>query len=186
MYRINLYPEYGAVRRSARLRKVRLVISLCMVALPILFCGALVTSYFILESERDTLETRIPRLSENLRTETRPTLELDVVQQLVQVRQERIDWAPKLAALSARIDSTLQLARVSGRVGVKKTPAYFDLRGKLIADQQDLQIIYDFIDDMREDPRLADDFPNIKMEAFKGGTECQFDLVCRPAGREGR
>ncbi len=183
MYKIDLYPEFAAVKRAEHADQLRVVVSLCLVALPVLLLGTLLASFLHLGDERQRLRTSIPVLQENLVTDKRPALELDVVQQLVTIRRERIDWSPKLAALSARIDSSLQLVRIDGTIRVKRAPARFDLQGELPGTDLNLHIIYSFIDELRGDPRVVEDFPSIKLEAFKGGRTSEFDVICRPVGR---
>lgn len=179
-YRINLYPEYFERRRAARTRLWFTSLLATLAGVGILLIAALFVSAYLLQERCASLEGEIQRLSEQVAHESRPGPELEVARQMLDLRRKRLDWSPKLAALSRRIGSSVKLQEVTGETARKGQPTRLELVGVTAGEGIRMEPVQTFIDGLRADPAMTEDFANIKLENVKGGGSGRFQIVCLP------
>jgi len=179
VFRISFYPEYRALVRERR-RKRTMFLTLCgFVALEAIAVGTLAVSGALLTEQQRELRRSIERL--NVRVDQAPIASPTVerARELVTLRTKRIDWAPKLEAISGAIPPTLRLEELNGRVAAKRTPPELILEGRVKNDVEPLESVSSFLEELRRDSRMTRDYPVIELGALKGREGSEFEIVCR-------
>ncbi len=182
MYRINLYPEFLSQKREGQRRTVRTAVLSVVVGLEVFLVGAQALSGVLLGSRAASLRAEIARLTRRIEAGSRPLPGFHVAQAMARVRMGRVDWSPKLAALSDRLGPSLQLTRVTGSVGRKNLPARFEIEGTVRGGGRPLQDVSAFLAGLRADRRVTGEFPDINVGNIGGRSADQFKVVCTPAG----
>jgi Tfp pilus assembly protein PilN len=180
MYRINLYRDYAARQQREKKRTVRTGVVAGIVGLGILFlCGSML-SVFLLQERIRMLRAEIDRLSSRALSAGLTQTELEAARGLVKVRQTRMDWSPKIAALSQDIDPRLQLVEVVGQVADKGRPARFSLVGVWRGTDTQMEPVSRFMDQLRKDQRISRDFPGIQLGTVQTDQSNRFQVICEP------
>ncbi|MBD3162613.1 MAG: hypothetical protein GF346_09620 [Candidatus Eisenbacteria bacterium] len=180
MYRLNFYREYGEKRRRKRLRTVWIGVLACIVGLEFLFAISLLVSSVLLDEQAARLDQEIDQLNRSLaqRQPVDSSTEIQVARELALIRAQRIDWAPKLTAISERIDPDLRLERIIGQVGQRNGPPRFALTGVASASGSDMELVNRFMKSLRKESRITIDLPDVRLETLKGDGTGQFEIVC--------
>lgn len=184
MFRINLYPEYAANIREGKLRAFRRGLIAGLLGLEVLIVGSLYLSGSLIADRADALRRDLPGLEARMAAYHQPGPELDTARSLVKIRSSRIEWAPKLAALSELIDASLLLNRVSGQITVKRSPAKFEIGGQVRRGKNHLEMVTGFVKSLQDDERIAGSFPNIRLDTLKGD-DGEFQIICGQSKKEG-
>jgi len=184
MFKINLYPEHDSKQHNARVRVARKGILVGLLGLELLVVGSLYLSASLLSDRADQLKDMLPGLQSRISAYKQPGPELEIARQMLQLRDQRIDWAPKLAAMSEIIPLSLQLERLNGHIELKREPAKLELEGKVVRGKDHLEQVTEFIASLQDDDRISAKFPGVHLETLKGDQSGQFQVVCGP-GRNG-
>lgn len=185
MYRINLYPERDSRQHKARVRVARRGILVALLGLELLVVGSLYLSASLLSDRAEQLRSSLPALEARIAAFKQPGPELETARQMVKLREQRIDWAPKLAAMYDIVTPSLQLERLAGQIAIKREPAKFELEGKVVRGGDHLEKVTEMIVSLQDDSRIAAEFPGVRLESLKGDQSGQFMVVCGP-GRNGK
>jgi hypothetical protein len=140
----------------------------------------LIISSFLIKEQVQSLTGDVTRLSELTDAETDSFPEVDIARGILKLRNNRTEWAPKLAALSTQIDRRLRLHELEGKVRIKKQPARLEITG-MMREGGSMQTVFGFIESLRADPQINDDFPEIRLGNLEGGGAGRFLLTCTPA-----
>lgn len=178
MYRINLYPEYESRRRTLRLRAASTAFLFSLLGLEALLVGAIALSGNLLGERIDDLEQNVTRLQTRLATETRERPELRLALDRLEIRASRMDWSPKLVALSDHIGEDLALAELQGRAGGRRDKASLVVSGRYRDERATIETVSAYLARLREDPRLNDAFDDISLGNIRGDGRGEFDLLC--------
>ncbi len=178
-YRINLYPEY-ADKRSAAKRRTGLTAALAAVAgIQAFVIGSLVLNAQFLDSKIDSVSAELPRLEEYIQTESVPREDLVTARELVELRRNRVDWAPKLAALSHAVTRNVKLVKLEGRRENADSPATLAINGEAKVDSKQLERVSAFLGRLREDDAFGPSFASITLGNVKADINGGFDVNCR-------
>ncbi len=178
MFKLNLYPEHDSKQHNARVRVARKGILVGLLGLELLVVGSLYLSASLLSDRADQLKEMLPGLQARIANYKQAGPELEIARQMLQLRDQRIDWAPKLAAMSEVIPPSLQLERLDGQIDIKREPAKLELEGKVIRGGDHLEQVTDFISSLQADSRISTKFPGVRLETLKGDQSGQFQIVC--------
>ncbi|MBI5836767.1 MAG: hypothetical protein HZB25_05960 [Candidatus Eisenbacteria bacterium] len=182
MYRVNLYPEFEGNRLAARRRAVRAAVYGVVLGIEVALIGALAVSAGLLGERAAALRAGLPRLESRIQAGAGSLPELQAARDLLQVRRERIDWSPKLAALSEQLDASLLLMRVTGHAPSRNSAARFEIEGIVRDGGRSLEQVSGLMARLRDEPRFSSDFPVVNLGTLgKQGTN-RFELQCAPAG----
>lgn len=182
MYRINLYPEFAEKRESARQAVVHRVALIALICLQSLVIALLAVSGILLSERASGLRLGLTPLQQRVAEASQPQPERQVAQALIDMRLNRVDWAPKLAAVGERLDDTLQLTRLSGKMAERRTPAKFEVGGKVRNGRDELEKVTRYIDALKGDPRVTANFPDIRLDSVKGDGSGKFNVYCASEG----
>jgi Tfp pilus assembly protein PilN len=186
MYRINLYPEYTEKRRRGKRRMLRTGLLAVIVALEAVLVVALIITGVLLGERAGQLRTEIAHLTAEANRGAAPSPEMSAALELLQVRQSRLEWAPKLAAVGDTIDPMLLLTSISARSAGRQGNPRFELSGVLRGTPPDMQAVPRFMDALRAARRVHESLPDVQLGTMEGGTEGRFTIVCQaPAPTEG-
>ena len=180
MYRINLYPEYRDNRKAAMARTASTAVLFTLLSIEVLLVGALVLSDSLLREQTDSLRIEVVQLEQRLARETLDRPELRQALDLLEVRALRIDWSPKFASLAENISESLMLEELTGRSNTRRERASLTISGQYRTKQASLESVSGFLDRMRGDARLREDFPRISLGNIRSDGKGEFDLLCLP------
>jgi hypothetical protein len=178
MYKISFYQEYHAKRAAGRRALLGFTLACLLLGVALLQAAALFVSGHLLGEQVQALQASLPRLSSAQVAESEAAPEVQIARELLQVRSQRLDWTPKLAALSERILPSLRILQLEGRPRQKDSPALLELTGEIRASSAQLEAVSAFIQALQEDPRLAEDFPVIKLGNLQEGPASRFLVSC--------
>ena len=178
MYKVNLYPEYFDRRREARQRVILTGALSALAALGLLLIVSLAVSARLLEERAGQLRAEIPKLESQLQAAQAPNPDFDTAQQLLKLRQDRLAWSPKLAALATGIGPSIRLLEVTGSSKRKGEPPKLSLVGVTAHSRAGMEPVVAFMDALRSEPTVSTDLPNIQLENLKGGGSSRFRIVC--------
>ncbi len=182
MYRINLYPEFADKKESARQTVVRRFALLALICVEALLIGLLAVSGILLGERVSGLRSGLAPLQERVAAAAQPRPERDVAQALIDMRLQRVNWSPKLAAIGQCLDGTLQLTGLNGKQAEKRTPAKFGIEGKVRNGRGELEKVTRYIDTLKTDARVTSNFPDIRLDSVKGDGTGRFSILCAPEG----
>ncbi len=100
MYRVNLYPEHQLKRHQQKKQTIVLGAAVLVVCIQILVIGLQVMNTTLLASQVEKMEADLPTLQQFVQRSTVARPEVGIAQEIVELRTQRTDWAPKLAAIS--------------------------------------------------------------------------------------
>lgn len=181
MYRINLYPEAEERRREGQRRVGRTLLVSLLIGLEVVLLLLVGLSGVLLREQASTLRAEVERLSARAARVSQPSPELETSREILAARVVRIDWSPKLAALRRAIAPSLLLTEMSAQVGEKGRPTRLELSGTVRAGGGQMEPVSGFLESLRNDPSVADDFPVIKLGTLEGGGSSRFEIVCEAA-----
>ena len=180
MYRINLYPEYRERRQRQRSRTAAGGVLLALLGLEVLMVGALVVSDHLLNERAAALRSELPQLTARLQANTRERPELDVALELIALREKRVDWTPKLAAVAEQCAAGMKLVEIQGRTASKRERPRFEINGEALDADGALSVVSSYLERLRADPRMTDDFPRVDLGNIRGGGSGEFAVLCAP------
>ncbi len=184
MYRINLYPEHLANRQRARQRVARVGLFSLLLAIEALLLVAMAVSSYLLRDQSRTLQTEVQRLEARVAGQPADDAALGPARELVGIRRARIDWAPKLAALSETIDPALRIVTIEGTLPDKNRPRQLKLTGLSRDESSQREGVARFIDALRADRRIVADFPVIRLGTIQSGESSRFEVVGESGGED--
>jgi hypothetical protein len=179
MYRISLYPEFGEKRRQVKRRTLHTALFGILIGVETLLVGALVVSALLLGEQANVMREGYQRLASRVQGSGGPRPELAVAREMLFVRANRIDWSPKLAALSERIPPSLILKDVNGHSAAQRSAPQLEMTGEVHSGVM-LEQVSRFIQQLSEDPRMTTTFPSITLGTIGGGGVEEFQVVCKP------
>jgi hypothetical protein len=179
LYRINLYPEFREKKQRAKRRLAFTAGLSVLVGLEVVLIVWLAVSAYLLDERADRMRDQIGRLSTSIEALDKPTPELDTADQILTIRRARIDWSPKLSALSCLMNRSLMLDELKGQRPEKGNPARLELTGSILGSRTaGTEAVSRLIEEIRQDPRIVGDLPRVTLERIEGGGSNQFQLVC--------
>ncbi len=178
MYRINLYPEYQHNRRLAKARTLTMGVLVILLGLEIMLVGVLLVSDRLLRERAALLRDDMPVLSARVQSLTHPRPELDLARELIAYRSGRIDWSPKLAALSEHCGSSLLFIEVQGRGRSQHEQPRLMIRGEARRHANSLEAVTEFMQRLRRDDRLRGEFDDIGLGNISDGESGEFEVSC--------
>lgn len=181
MYRVNLYREFFEGRALRRRRLVSLSLLVVLGSLGVLLIAVGVANGILIAERRAALEKELTQ-SGSAPAGSEASPDLSMAKQLLQLRRERIEWSPKIAALAARTSPVLRLVEVRGEIERKGVPAYLEIQGVVRADAGGTEPVIAFIEGLREDPAVHGDFPEVSLGTLEGEGSGRFRVICREGG----
>jgi hypothetical protein len=178
MYRINLYPDYQHNRRLARFRALTMGVLAILLGFEILLVGVLIVSDHLLSERVALLRDDMPVLSARVQSLTHPRPDLDLARELIAHRSGRIDWSPKLAAISEHCGASLQFREVEGRARTQHEQPLLRIRGEAKKYINSLEAVTDFMQRLRRDERLHAEFDDIGLGNIRDGESGEFEVSC--------
>jgi Tfp pilus assembly protein PilN len=177
MYKINIYPEYAERVTNSKLRRVRSGTLMALVAVEVLVVSALLISGFLLAEQAQNANESVARLQEQIAAGPSQSDELAAARAMVSLRRNRLDWSPKLAALSSAIDPSLAMAKVSGEISPKKTHRLV-LDGRVKKGKPSMETVSGLLEALRGDERVSGDFEFVTLGNIRGGDSEEFQVIC--------
>lgn len=178
MYRINLHPEYAFRRRQARSRVWRLAVQASLMGMILLVIGSLSLSALLLHEKMSSYTSQISSQVEALEGTAEQQRVLALADEIVYLRSSRIDWSPKLAALSEKIDPNLLLVEFKGNIADRGQPARLEMWGEALKDEVQISVFSNFVEVLRDDERFVQDFPGLHLGGIKDGKRTRFQVIC--------
>ena len=185
MFRINFYPEYVQRRIDARRRTTQLVGLYGVIGVEAFVLVGLLLTGALLTKRANDIASSITRMSSVITPTETAAPAIEVARELVQLRETRIDWAPKLTAISKEIQPILLVNNIDGRAAAKKIPARLRIEGEVRDGNEPLENVSQFLEGLRRDASVSKDFSAIELGSLKGRASTEFELVCRTADRSG-
>jgi len=182
MYRVNLYREYFVRRRSLRGRAARTALLAGLLTAEVILVGLLTVSALLLTEHARSLRGEISRRSVVVSADTLTTRQLETARALVKIKAGRIVWSPKLSALAGQIDPSISLDQVVGQSAQRAQRARLSTVGIIRDQAAGMAPVSAFIDKLRGDPRITEDFPRIHLETIEGGGASHVQVICETAG----
>ncbi|MCB5225009.1 MAG: hypothetical protein WCY21_02765 [Candidatus Cloacimonadaceae bacterium] len=113
-------------------------------------------------------------------------LSVNDVTRLADTFNDRIFWTKKLEALSSEIDQQIAVKKFQYNNGVLTLYGIIEVNPRV----QEGDVIYNFVQRLRSNPQISDDFPEIKsgsrMRQVAKDTEIlEFQVECRTQGADG-
>ncbi len=178
-YRINLYPEFNAKRNADR-RRTRLTAAIAAVAGLQIFviCSLLLNSQF-LGTKIDSVSEELPRLEQYIQQESAPRIDLMAAQELLEIRRERIDWTPKLAALPQAMVQDISLVKLEGHHENVGAPPSMFIVGESKVDNHQLDRVGTFLATLRNNDDFGRSFTTITLGNVKADATGGFEVSCR-------
>ena len=183
MYRINLYREYFERRRSRRGRAARIAALAALVGAEVILVGSLAMSGFLLQERVSRLRLELRRWSAVTAGDTLRAQEVEIGRALRKLRRDRVDWSPKLSALSDLVPSSMVLVEVKGQTGGKGRPGQFTAMGETHDGTGQMETVSRFLERLRQDPRIGGDFPRVRLGTIGEGASTRVQVVCEAAER---
>jgi hypothetical protein len=180
MFRINFYPEYAAKRRRARQRVLWTALLAVVLALEAALLAALTTSGILLQERARYLRSQTEQIAAAL--PDLPPDNIDLALELLAKRRERIDWTPKLAALSAVIHDDVRLSEIIGQTPWRRQAARLEVNGVIRGARARMEDIARFADALKSESMITDDFPHVRVARL--GSEADFRIVCELAQQQ--
>ena len=150
----------------------------------VLTIGSLSLSAILVSERVSGLKQQMQVQSARLDSKTEQYQVLQSAKEMLVIRSERIDWAPKLAALSGVISRDLILVQFDGEAARGKTEASLELWGEGIQADVQIGVFTELAESLGGHPRYLWDFPDLRLGTVQGGRKQRFQIV---AGRkEGR
>ncbi|MBU1699086.1 MAG: hypothetical protein KJ970_17105 [Candidatus Eisenbacteria bacterium] len=179
MFKINLYPEYIENRRLAKERMIYTIVLSAMTTIGILIIFLLLLSASLVRERTNAIRAEVARLADqvNRKTEMQPGTKL--ILELLEARENRINWSPKLAAVSRLINPSLQLEGMNAELAQRGHSVSFQLSGFFLSGGSDMESISEFVEALRGDPRIASDLPDVTLGNLQGRSSSRFQVFCR-------
>jgi hypothetical protein len=157
-----------------------------LVALEAVLVVALIITGTLLGERAAQLKAEVARLTREASGGAAPPAEMNAALALLEVRQGRIDWTPKLAAIADTIDPMLIVTTMSGRSAGRQGSARLEVTGLLRDTVLGMQAVPRFMDALRASAPIHETLPDVQLGTMEGGTEGRFTIVCQaPAKPEG-
>lgn len=177
MYSINLYPEFVERRNMARLRVVKTAILAAFSGIVFLAIGSLVMSAFLINDRVASLSEIVGHQTDRIQNQSALELELVSAREMLEIRSKRIDWAPKLAMLSEKLTDDLQIVEFEGATQRGKTKKKLAIIGETGSEDVQISVFTEFVDLLRIDPRLSNDFSSLRLGSVGGGAGTRFQIL---------
>jgi Tfp pilus assembly protein PilN len=178
VYRINLYQEHLELATRAR-RRLGVTVALSVLTGLGLLAGVLILiNGWMLRERNRFLESEIRRISSEI--QARPdSPEAQVTSQLIQLRESRLLWSPKLSAVARSIGPSMRLLEITIRTPRKGAPAELQMAG--VSRGSSSSEIVEFLGALREDPDVHRDLPLVVLGQLEEGGAGRFEISCQPA-----
>jgi len=177
MYRLNLYPEYEQAQRRARRRVALTSLLSAFLGLSVLLIAALTISSILLRervaalrAQRSELRARVAGGGQQPAAEAPAT-------RILALRGARIDWTPKMAAVSNLLPDDLILSEILGESEWKGKSSRFEMLGMIRVKEPGVDAVSQFVERLKGDPSVSADFQNVGVGYIKGSGS--FRVVCR-------
>jgi len=180
MYEINLYPEYERKLRESRHQRIHGAIFGASFGVSALILLVLFLSSHLLRERVEILRESTARMAALVEGSAQSEPELPAAKELLRLRQRRIDWSPKLAALAEVTDPTITLTRVDGRLPAKGISASLELMGELGPRATHLEQVSAFMNSLASDQRVSLQLPAVELGNLKGSEDGRFMVTCAP------
>jgi len=177
MYRLNLYPEYEQGQRRARRRVLLTALAGGFLGLSAMLIAALTISSVLLQERVTALRAQHRELSARLQSAGQEPAQATPATALLALRSARIDWAPKIAAVSRLISDNLILTEILGESDWKHSSARFEMLGTIRENDPGVDAVSQFVGRLKEDRSVIADFQDVGVGYIKGSGS--FRIVCR-------
>jgi len=177
MYSINLYPEFIERRNTARLRVVKTGILAAFSGVVVLAIGSLIMSAFLINDRVASLSEIVSHQTNLIQNQSALEHELVSAREMLEIRSKRIDWAPKLAMLSEMLTEDLQIVEFEGAIERGKTKKKLAIIGETGDEDVQISVFTGFVDMLRMDPRLSNDFSSLRLGSVGGGSGTRFQIL---------
>jgi hypothetical protein len=143
----------------------------------------LAVSGWILRERAQALHSENAQLETRLQAASPPGPGLQVAREMMLVRLQRIDWTPKLAAISEDIPPGLRLDQITGQFGIKGAPR-LELKGHVRAGAADMPSVSRIMEAFGRDRRISESFPETKLQTLEAGEGGRFLIACEAAWKD--
>jgi hypothetical protein len=178
VYRINLYREYFEKKRRARAQMLGTGLAAGVIGIEILLIGTLAVSAVLLGEQTRDLREEVARLNTRLQAQATPRPEIETARQILELRQSRVDWSPKLAGLADGIDRSLIVLDLTGQAGQGGRPSQLALTGTVRSSVGQMEAVARFMEALRSDRRIKSDLPEVKLGTLEGAETGKFEVIC--------
>jgi Tfp pilus assembly protein PilN len=180
VYRINLYQEHFEQATRAR-RRMGITVALSVITGLGVMAGVLILiNGWMLRERNRFLENEIRRISSEI--QSRPdSPEAQVTSELIELRESRLLWSPKLTAVARSIGPSMRLLELTIRTPRKGSPAELQMAG--VSRGSGSSEVVEFLAALREDPDIHRDLPLVVLEQLEEGGSGRFEISCQPAAQ---
>ena len=180
MYRINLHPEFAAGRTAQKRRIMLTSLGVALIGAEALLVGSLLLSASLLDERVQAMQTATERLEADARGAARhDQADVALARAILQIRSQRVDWAPQLAALSERIGPRLILTSLLGESRAGRARPSLKLEGLFRNSTADLEAATAFAAALREDERISITFPRCEVDRVREIPSPGFIVSCQ-------
>jgi hypothetical protein len=148
-----------------------------LAAMILLNIGSLAISAFIVQGRLESISTLINEQTSRIQNQSKLEQEMVSAHEMLEIRSQRIDWAPKLALLSEKLDKNLQIDGFEGSTDRGKIPRKFMITGQSCNKDIQISVFTQLVEILRVDPRISNDFSNLKLGSVGGGSGTQFQII---------
>ncbi len=177
MYSINLYPEFVERRNVARGRVFKTALLSTFSGAVVLAIGSLVLSAFLISDRVDSLDEVVSDHMNRIQSQSALEKELISAREMLEIRSNRIDWAPKLAMLSEKLTEDLQIVEFEGATQRGKTAKKLAIVGESRNKEIQISVFTEFVNVLRIDPRISNDFSSLRLGSVGGGAGTRFQIL---------
>ncbi len=177
MYSLNFYPEYLERRKESRKRVFKTAAVAMLSGLIFFSIGSLVLSAIIINGRLSLASSYVAEQNSRIASQTALETELLSLREMLDIRAQRIDWAPKLAMLSEKMHEDLQIVDFDGCNDRGKKPKKLTILGESRNKDLQISVFTEFVDILSIDPRLSNDFANLRLGSVGGGAGNGFQII---------
>jgi len=178
MYKLNLYPEYEHGQRLARRRVLLTLLLSAFLGLSAMLIAALTISSILLQERVAALRMQHGELAARVKSGGGQGLtEATPATAFLELRSARIDWAPKIAAVSNLISDDLILSEILGESERKRNTSRFEMLGTIRQNDSGAEAVSRFVERLKADRSVSADFQDVGVGYIKGSGS--FRVVCR-------
>jgi len=181
MYKLNLYPEHARNRKEGKQRLIRTTIATAMAGFMLMIMGSLVLSTILVGSRIVSMRSEIRHQSAQFSSKSEQFSALKSAREMLDIRSKRVDWAPKLAALSDLISHDLILVEFEGYSPTEKREASLEMWGEARREGVQIGVLTRFAEALSADPRFHGEFPDLRLGSVQDARKTRFQLL---AGNE--
>jgi hypothetical protein len=185
MYRLNFYRESAFLSAASRRRVLQLGLGVALLGTAVLLVGLLMVSVRQLQDRAAQVRAATERLQARAQGVAATTeTDLELAWSILKVRQERVDWAPQLAAVAETIGPELVLVGLKGQGPGARQAVALEMTGRFSRGEAQLDAVTGFVENLRRDERIAGALPVCRLGEVREGAQSGFTITCQRAAEQ--